>query len=298
VRAPSDPSFEPLFLALAVVAAIAYRRAKRSDQAPRWRRWLFALGVVALAASLNSPLETLAAQYLLLFHLLQNVIIADWAPLLIVLGLTPAMRAGIARRLGPWFRTLTKLRVALPVWLAGWYLIHLGSFYDTALRNPWLLNVEHLVLLLIGLLFWWPLVSDTPNTPSTPARVGYLGIGFLSSMFLGLALTFAGSIFYGYYRGVPRLWGFSPLEDQNLAGIVMTAEQSVTFLVAMGYFLVRLLNEEETREQASSSFDRNPATPPPTEAASGRPGEARDRASSADCDATVAPRGPATRSQR
>jgi putative membrane protein len=262
MRGPGAPSFEPLFLALALLAAALYRGPWRAEGSPRTRAWLFGGGLLLIAVAVNSPLETLATDYLVLFHLLQNVIISDWAPLLIVLGLTPAMRAGLAGRLGGWFAWVTRLRVALPIWLAGWYLIHLAAFYDTALRNPWLLNVEHVILVAIGLLFWWPLMSDSPHAPSIPARLGYLGIAFFASTFLGLALTFGGSVFYGYYENVPRLWGLSPLEDQNLAGVLMTAEQSVVFLATIAYFLVRLLNEEEARERIRQA-DRIGAPPPP-----------------------------------
>ena len=247
---PSSFTFEPLFLALAAVTAVFYGRAARAEGVPWWRPALFGLGLVLIAAALNSPLETLAANYLLLVHLLQNVMIADWAPPLIVLGLTPAMRAAIAARGGRPLAWVTRLRIALPVWLLGWYVIHFAGFYDTALRNPWLLNVEHLILIAIGLLFWWPLLSDTPHGVSTPFRIGYLGAGFVGSVFLGLALTFGGSTFYGYYEQAPRLWGLSPLEDQNLGGVLMTGEQAVVFLAAITYFLLRLLKEEEAKERA------------------------------------------------
>jgi putative membrane protein len=253
--APTSFTFEPLFLALAVVAGVLYLRAWRREAAPAWRAVAFGGGLFLVAASLNSPLETISVHYLLLFHLFQNVVLADWAPLLLVLGLTPAMREAVARRGGAPFAWVTRLRVALPVWLAGWYLVHFAAFYDSALENPWLLNVEHAILLSIGLLFWWPLVSDVPNAPSTPARVAFLGAAFVFSAFLGLGLTFAGSAFYDYYEGVPRLWGLSVLEDQNLGGVLMTAEQSVLFLAATAYFLVRLLNEEERQQRERDTLD-------------------------------------------
>jgi putative membrane protein len=253
--APTSFTFEPLFLALAVVAGVLYVRSCRREGAPVWRAVAFGAGLVLVAGSLNSPLETISVHYLLLFHLFQNVVLADWAPLLLVVGLTPAMREAVARRGGAPFAWVTRLRVALPIWLAGWYLVHLAAFYDSALENPWLLNVEHAILLAIGLLFWWPLVSDVPHAPSTPARLAFLGAAFVFSAFLGLALTFAGSAFYDYYETVPRLWGLSALEDQNLGGVLMTAEQSILFLAAIAYFLLRLLNEEEQRQRERDTFD-------------------------------------------
>jgi putative membrane protein len=252
---PTSFTFEPLFLGLAALACVAYVRAWRREQAPWWRAAVFAAGLFLVAGSVNSPLETLSQHYLLLMHLFQNVVLADWAPLLLVLGLTPSMREAIAKRGGAALAWVTRLRIALPIWLGGWYLVHLAAFYDTALENHWLLNVEHLVLVAIGLLFWWPLLSAVPNAPSIPARLGYLGAGFIFSAFLGIGLTFAGSAFYDYYERAPRLWGLSVLQDQNLGGVLMTAEQSIVFLAAITYFLMRWLNEEEARQRARDALD-------------------------------------------
>jgi cytochrome c oxidase assembly factor CtaG len=246
---PTSFTFEPLFLALAAVAASLYWVAARRERPPGWRIACFAVGLFLVAASVNSPLETLAVDYLVLMHLLQNVAIADWAPPLLILGLTPAMRAAIARRGGRVLEVITRPRFALPIWLAGWYLIHLAAFYDTALRNPWLLNVEHLILLAIGLVFWWCVISDAPRPVSTGVRIAYLGAAFVASSFLGLAFTFSNSVFYDYYESVPRLWGLSASQDQNLGGVLMTGEQAIVFLVVISVFVIRLLKEEEAKER-------------------------------------------------
>jgi cytochrome c oxidase assembly factor CtaG len=243
---PTAFTWEPLFLGLAVAAAVLYARAARRESVPGWRIAAFACGLFLIAAALNSPLETLAADYLLLMHLLQNVVIADWAPPLLVLGLTPRMRAEIARRGGGVLETLTRPKVALPLWLVGWYAIHFAGFYDAALENPWLLNVEHALLIVIGLVFWWPVIT---GRLSPPVAIAYLGAGFLGSAFLGLALTFSTSVLYDYYETVPRMWGLSALEDQNYAGVLMSAEQALIFLVAIGWFLLALLREEESGGQ-------------------------------------------------
>ena len=230
-------SFEPLFLVLAAAAAVLYWRAARSDRPETWRIVSFASGLFLLAASLNSPLETIASQYLLLIHLLQNALIADAAPLLVLLGLTPGMRAALGRR----GLDRTRARWILPIWLAAWYLTHLAPFYNWALRTGWGLNIEHAILIAVGLLFWWPIVS---GRLSVPAGLGYLAIAFIGSSFLGLAFIFSSSPFYAFYEHAPRLWGLSPIRDQNLGGILMNAEQTLVFLCAIGYFVMRLLDEE------------------------------------------------------
>lgn len=245
--------FEPLFLALCAAAVFAYVRATRRSGSERRRAWCFGLGVGLVAVALNSPLETLAIGYLLLAHLLQNVMLADWAPPLVILGLAPTMRAGIARRGGRTLAFLTRPKVALPVWLLVWYAVHLAAFYDFALRNAWALNIEHALLLGAGLLFWWPVLAREQGLLSTPGAIAYLGAAFVVSAFLGLALMFATSPLYDYYETVPRLWGLSAVRDQNLGGLLMNVEQTVVFLAAIAYFLLRLLHEEEEAQRAAES---------------------------------------------
>ena len=248
MRSASSFTFEPLFVVLGIAALVAYARAWRRERAGVWHALAFGGGVVLIVAALNSPLETIAIDYLVLFHLLQNVIIADWAPPLLILGLTPAMRGAIAARGGRPFAVLTRPTVALPVWLVGWYVVHLGGVYDVALRNPWLLNVEHLFMITIGLIFWWPVFSDDPESVPTLGRIAYVFAAFVLSAFLGLALTFAPPL-YGYYESLPvRLWGISAAKDQNLGGILMTTEQALILFAAVVWLLVRLFREEDEAE--------------------------------------------------
>ena len=230
-------SWEPAFLVLAGVAAVLYVWAARRDRPSGRRAAVFVLGLVIVAASLNSPLETIASKRLLLIHLLQNALIADLAPPLILLGLTPKMRA----RLDELGLHKLRARYALPAWLVAWYGTHIAGFYDWALREGWALNVEHAVLILGGLLFWWPLIS---GRLSAPPALAYLGAGFVASSFLGLAFIFASRPVYPFYKEAPRLWGLSPVRDQNLGGILMNSEQTLIFLVAIGWYISQLLKDD------------------------------------------------------
>lgn len=249
-------TFEPLFVVLGAGALWLYIRAARNEGPCRRRVATFCIGMVMIVLALNSPLETIAVDYLVLFHLLQNVIISDWAPPLLILGLTPAMRSVIARRGGRPFAFMTRPAIALPVWLVGWYVVHLGGVYDAALRQPVLLNLEHLFMIAIGLLFWWPVLSDSPRPVPTLGRIAYVFAAFVGSAFLGLALTFAPPL-YGYYDGLPdRLWGISAAKDQNLGGILMTTEQALVFFAMITWLLVRLFREEDEAEERLAAQQR------------------------------------------
>ena len=107
MRSASSFTFEPLFVVLGALLLWVYWRAWRREQASARNLIAFAAGVLLIVAALNSPLETIAIDYLVLFHLLQNVIISDWVPPLLVIGLTPAMRAAIASHGGRTFAFVT-----------------------------------------------------------------------------------------------------------------------------------------------------------------------------------------------
>ena len=161
-------SFEPVFLGLAGCAALAYAWAARNGPAvARGARRCSRSGSCSIAASLNSPLETIAAKRLLLIHLLQNALIADIAPPLILLGLTPAMRAWLdahgARRL--------RARYALPPGSLAWYGTHIAGFYDWALRTGWALNIEHALLILGGLALLVAARLRTARRRRPPSRI-------------------------------------------------------------------------------------------------------------------------------
>lgn len=247
--APWSFSFEPLFLVLAAVAAVAYTRAARRDHPSRWRIASFATGLALVAGTLNSPLETLSDHYLLLIHLLQNAMIADWAPPLLLLGLTPAMRRRVAVRGGLWFHRVTDPRFTLPFWLVAWYGVHVPAFYDWALRSQWPLNLEHTILITAGLCFWWPLLEPEPRRLTIGPTLAYLGIAFLTSPWLSLILIFTMHPLYTFYEHVPRLWGLSATEDQNLGGILMNVELTAIFFALLVYYLLHLLAEEERLQQ-------------------------------------------------
>jgi putative membrane protein len=247
---------EPVFIVLAVAVALVYVRTWRRAPGPWWRAACFGAGLVLVVAALNSPIGTIAIEYLVLFHLLQNVMISDWAPPLLLIGLTPAMRSGLAARGGAAMEKITRPAITLSVWVVAWYVIHLGAVYDSAVRNPVLLAIEHAVLIAIGLLFWWPIVCDVPRSLPTIGRIGYVLAAFVLSAFLGLALTFSPPV-YGYYEDLPhRLWGITARQDQNLGGILMSTEQAVVFFTAIVWLLARLLREESEAEERLAAEQR------------------------------------------
>ena len=208
----------------------------------------FLAGCALLVAALVTSLDTLARTYLVWAHLLQNVVLAEWAPLLLVVGVPPALAVRLTRPAA--VRVLTNPFVALPLWGATYALWHVPALYDAALRRPeTLLALEHLTYVLAGALFWWCVWQDVPHALSSGARAGYVVAAFVLSAPLGLVLALVPRAIYGFYADAPeRVLGLSRLEDQQLGGMTMAAEQSVVFFCVFAYWFLRFLAEQDALE--------------------------------------------------
>jgi len=233
-------AWDPAALTMVPLLAVLYAISLQLFPAPRWRVVSFACGWTLAFAVQVTPLETLAIHSLLVMHLLQNVALAEWAPALCVLGLAP--RLARAAEVNRAVALLTRPLPALATWLVTYFAWHLPWPYDAALRHPILLHLEHLTYFLAGCLLWWPVVH---GRRSSGAKAGYLFAAFVLASPLGLLLALLPSSVYPFYQHVPRLWGLSPLADQQLAGVAMAGEQAVVFFFAFALYLTRFLREEE-----------------------------------------------------
>ena len=204
----------------------------------------FAVGMAWLAVAFWTPLHHLGLHYLLLAHLLQNVILAEWAPLFVVLGISTAMSASLARHAA--WRAAVHPAVALPLWLASYFVWHVPAVYVAALeQQTWLIHLEHACYFATGILMWWPLVQDVPRRLASGVRAAYAFAAFVLAAPLGLLLALLPRPIYDYYVDArPRVWGLSALADQEIAGVTMASEQAVVLFVVFLFWFRRFLAEE------------------------------------------------------
>jgi putative membrane protein len=229
------PSAEAVVLAPALAVGVVL--AARTGSLSRGRTFAGALGVVLVAAAFATKLEPFANHTFLWAHLLQNVVLAEWVPALVLL----AIPHRIARRADgfPLFRPL----VALPLWLAVYYAWHLPWVYDLALRHPHsLLHLEHVSYFLAGICVWWPVVH---GSYPAGAKAAYLFAAFVLASPLGLLLALIPRPIYSFYAHAPRTWGPAPLADQQIAGVTMAAEEALVFFGVFTAYLLLFLQDEQ-----------------------------------------------------
>jgi cytochrome c oxidase assembly factor CtaG len=203
------------------------------------RRLAFALAVALLVAAFATPVHTIALHYLLSAHLFQNVVTAEWASGLTVVGISPALAERL-ERFAP-VRAVTHPLVALPVWLATYYTWHVPWIYDGALTHLHsVLHVEHATYFVAGMLMWWPIVQ---GRWSDGIKALYLFGAFLLASPLGLLLALLPDPVYGFYKQAPHLW-VGHLTDQQIAGLSMAVEEAIVFFGVFAFYLGRFLRHE------------------------------------------------------
>jgi putative membrane protein len=213
----------------------------------------FAGGMLALLVALVSPLDGLGDDYLFSAHMFQHVLIGDVAPLLILLGLSrvimrPATRrlTSLERRLGP----LASPATGIALWLVLMYLWHIPALYDAATEHALIHLLEHVSFFAAGVALWWPLIQPVPMRRRLTGLqpVAYIGTAKAGLAALGIFLTWSTTAIYPYYEHTPRIWGLSPIEDQNVAGVIMMVEQSLTLAIVLVALFIRMLAQSETEQ--------------------------------------------------
>ena len=270
-----DPAVLAPLALLAVIYIWRFSNARR-EAGGRGAGWIqaaaFAAGFIALLAALVSPLDGLGEDYLFSAHMVQHVLLGDIAPLLLLLALSrvilrPVTRRlmGVERALGP----LASPATGLILWLALMYLWHVPALYDAAAQNPLVHLLEHVSFFVAGVALWWPLIEPIPMRRRLQGMqpVGYIATAKAGLAALGLYLAWSTAPLYPYYETTPRIWGLSPVEDQNIGGVIMMVEQSFTLVLVLVALFVRALTQSEREQQRRERLEerQESAQVPPNE---------------------------------
>ncbi|MGH2712769.1 MAG: cytochrome c oxidase assembly protein [Thermoleophilaceae bacterium] len=214
----------------------------------------FSAGMLALLAALASPIDGLGEGYLFSAHMVQHVLLGDIAPLLILLGLSRTIMRPATRRLMRLERALGPLATpatGIALWLGLMYLWHVPALYDAAAENAGVHLLEHASFFAAGVALWWPLIQPVPMRRRLTGLqpLGYVAAAKAGLAALGLYLAWSSTALYPYYEQTPRIWGLSPVEDQNIGGVIMMVEQSFTLVLVMVALFMRMLAQSEEEER-------------------------------------------------
>jgi putative membrane protein len=261
-------SFEP-FVILSLVLSLAlfasglqrlWKESRKRKTIKPWEAACFVGGWLALFIALVSPLHAWG-QVLFSAHMTQHEILMLVAAPLLVLGrpLLPFMWAlplQWSRRLGniskisavqKTWRVLTIPFVAWLVHAVALWSWHIPVLFEAVLHNEWVHTAQHLSFLISALLFWWALIHGPQSVMGYGAGVLYVFTTSIHSGVLGALLTFAASAWYPSYVGLTASWGLTPLEDQQLGGLIMWIPAGVVYVFAGLALFVGWMREAELR---------------------------------------------------
>jgi len=239
-----------------------WRRAGRGRGVASAETAAFAAGMAALLVAMVSPVDRVA-ESLFWVHMVQHLLLIAVAPPLLVLG---APQAGLAwglpraarRGLGRWWHRRRRLRAALgwaasplpavalhSVALWAW---HVPAAYDAAVAHPLAHAAEHASFLGTALLFWWAVLHRRGSLARVPglAMLALFALAMEGGA-LGALLTFSPSPWYRAHLATAPAWGLTPLDDQQLAGLVMWVPGSLPYLAAAAWLFVCWMRLSEDR---------------------------------------------------
>jgi cytochrome c oxidase assembly factor CtaG len=246
-------SFEPGVLVTLALTAWLYLRgvralwngAGRGRGVQGWEAAAFGAGWVLLVIGLVSPLHRLG-EVLFSAHMAQHeLLMAAAAPLLVlgrpIVGFLWAIPIGWRRTAGSWsaappvrlvWGTLTRPLVAWTLHAIAIWLWHAPSLYQATLSSDAIHTLQHLSFVGTGLLFWWSLLRGREGRLGTPFAVVYLFTTAVHTSLLGALLTFSSRLWYPLYASSTSAWGLTPLEDQQLAGVIMWVPAGLAYVIA------------------------------------------------------------------
>jgi putative membrane protein len=264
---PDQPDFDPwvvLPLALSWIlyargTAQLWRRAAPGRGVPPWRAACFAAGWASLLLALLPPLRQ-AGHGLFTAHMLEHELLMVSAAPLLVLGrpigpflwaLPPRARRALGRAaqappLAALWRALTAPLAATLLHGVALWAWHLPQLFEAVLEHPGLHRLQHVSFLGSALVFWWAMLERRPRAPG-PA-FGHLFVTSIHASLLGALFLFAPRLWYPRQTLGAPAWGLTPLEDQQLGGLVMWMVACSVYVAAALWVLAGWIRGARPRE--------------------------------------------------
>ena len=190
----------------------------------------FVAGIAILWAASDWPIHDIGENNLYSVHMFQHMMLAYFAPPLLLMA-TPEwlLRLLIGEgRVYAVVRWLTKPVVAAVIFNVGVMIIHIPGLVNAAVTNGPLHYSLHVMTVLTALLMWMPVVGPLPEVRLSPGgKILYLFAQSFVPTVPAAWLTFADGVVYKSYDHLPRVFGLSVIDDQQIAGVLMKIGGSV-----------------------------------------------------------------------
>jgi cytochrome c oxidase assembly factor CtaG len=213
---------------------------------PMWRTSMFLAGLLVIVAATQSGIGSYD-DVLFWDHMIQHLMLIMVAPPLLVVGQPVTLLMHASRNpVHTWTKRLLRSRlVAVLTWpplgVVGYAATiigtHLTGFMNLAMQNGAVHDAEHALYLVVGYLYFLPLLGREPVRwrVSYPVRLFLLFIAMPVDAYTGVVLGSTGTVPFMMGK---RSWGPSPIDDVHIGGAVMwVGGAAIMFVVIMFVFL-------------------------------------------------------------
>lgn len=258
VEARESWSIEPVALALLMLSVLVYTigrtrmsSAQRRSIAPQPRLFAYVGAVLLLIAALFSPIDALADRSFA-WHMFQHLLLMLGAAPLMALSNThlvalfvlpmrlrrkagrfvnrvPGVRSGASNRLAP--------IMAAALFAAGLWLWHAPRLYEDALADEQLHTLEHLTFLLTAAVFWRMISTSGDRRLGAGTAIILVTLVALQGNLLAALITLAPNPLY-------RSYAAQPLDDQQIAGLLMWVPAGIVYLGATVIAISQLVRRQ------------------------------------------------------
>lgn len=224
--------FEPVAVVLLAVALVLYLAGvRRTGGWPARRTAFFVAGIGIIAIALCGWIGVYEMT-LAWVHMVQHLLLIMIAPALLVAGkpISLALEATHGRTRDRIHRVVTSGPVSAltnPFTAGLIYAVtivgtHLTGFMDTVMERPALQSLEHVLYLVVGILYFLPIFGNEPIRwrMSYAGRLALLLLSMPVDTFTGLVLMMSTDAHVHSSSGVPS-WAPDPLTDTHVSGAIM-----------------------------------------------------------------------------
>ncbi|MFP5385564.1 MAG: cytochrome c oxidase assembly protein [Bacteriovoracia bacterium] len=258
-------NFDPFLLISLLLITVFYMTGLRNlKKIKSFSLLSFAGSIFFLLLALFSPVDFWSDE-LQTWHMIQHMIIMVIAAPLFILGrpmfvLLWSLPSSIRRKLGSLYGWLMGRGIGhyifwhpLILWLFFGFTLwiwHLPSLYEAALLNQRLHDFQHISFFVSSVFFWRILIDPISRyRPKKGLAIFYIFATTLHASLLGLFLALSQGTWYKYYLNKTATWGLTPLEDQQVAGLIMWMPGCMIYVIAAALIFHQWLKKNQTEEQ-------------------------------------------------
>ncbi|OPH50673.1 cytochrome C oxidase assembly protein [Paenibacillus ferrarius] len=222
----------------------------------------FYTGLFLFYVGQGSPINYIGHHYLFSMHMLQQTILYLIVPICIWLGtpewlLRPFMRNVVFRGL---FSFFSRPLIALFLFNMLFSIYHMPLIMDNLMKNELALLGYHTLLLFTAFMMWFPVFCPIPelNRLNDLKKIAYIfGNGILLTPACAL-IIFADSVIYDMYSNVTVPFAhLSPLDDQQLGGVIMKIIQEIVYGATLAYIFFRWYRRERKEDDELEALENH-----------------------------------------